>query len=138
MLTQTGEQRTDKIFGIEELKELCEKWQKRLGLSHWQIEVKIQRSEEMPFKVWQGTSQECLETEQALITLLDPMDYPTHSPFRLDMEVSLVHGLLHIPMQYFAIPNPNTLEHILSEAFIERIARLLVSLARECSESRGE
>lgn len=137
MLTQSGEQRTDKIFGIEELKKLCEKWQKRLGLSHWQVGLQISKAENMLLLDVQGTNLISLKTEQALITLIDPEDYP-NTPFEKDMEVSLVHELLHIPLKYFAQPNPEGLEHSHMEAFIERTARLLVSLARECSESRGE
>ena len=78
----------------------------------------------------QGTNRISLKTEQALISIVDPQDYP-ETPFEQDMEVSLVHELLHIPMEYFATPAQDTLEHTHLEAFIERTARLLVSLARK-------
>ena len=48
-----------------------------------------------------------------------------------DMEVSLVHELLHIPLRYITEPQQDSIEDILLEAFIERTARLLVQLSRD-------
>ena len=131
---QKGEQTMKKIFNIEELKELCLKWQERLGLSHWCIGVQISKAEDMLLQEVQGTNRISLKTEQALITVIDPEDYPK-TPFEQDMEVSLVHELLHIPLKYFAQPEPETLEPEHMEAFIERTARLLVLLARKGDQS---
>ncbi len=46
------------------------------------------------------------------------------------MEVSLVHELLHIPLKYISEPETGSLEYIHMEAFIERLARLLVAQVR--------
>ena len=69
----------------------------------------------------------------ALISILDPRDYPD-SPFEQDMEVSLVHELLHIPLRYITEPELNSLEDIHLEAFIESMAKLLVKLSREADK----
>ena len=114
---------------VEELITLCNKWQERLGLLHWDIGLRICRAEEMPLKNKRATIEISLETECALISMLDSADYPD-TPFKLDMEVSLVHELLHIPMKYIADPKARSLEDIHLEAFIERIARLLVQLSK--------
>ena len=131
---QKGEQTMKKIFNIEELKELFLKWQERLRVSHWCIGVQIGKSEDMLLQEVQGTNRISLKTEQALITVIGPEDYPK-TPFEQDMEVSLVHELLHIPLKYFAQPEPETLEPEHMEAFIERTARLLVLLARKGDQS---
>ena len=88
----------------------------------------------MPISGVRGSVQISLETEQALIRVLSPQDYP-NTPFEQDMEVSVVHELLHISMKYFADPENCTLEHTNLEAFIERTARLLVKLAGKEKQS---
>ena len=119
-----------KILNLEELTQLCVEWQERLGLSNWEIGIQICSSETLELPEVQGTNIVSLETERALITILAPEDYPP-TPFEQDMEVSLVHELLHIPLKYIARPERGTLEHIHLEAFIERTARLLVLLSRK-------
>ena len=119
-----------KNLDIEELTALCIEWQERLGLSHWRIAVQICRAREMPVPDVQATSDISLQMEYALISILDPVDYPS-SPFEQDMEVTLVHELLHIPLLYITDPDRASLEHTYLEAFIERTARLLVALARD-------
>ena len=117
-----------KILTLEELSVLCLEWQEKLGLSHWHIAVRICRDREMPLPDVQASSDISLQMEYALISMLDPVDYPA-SPFEQNMEVTLVHELLHIPLLYFTDPDEGTIEHTHLEAFIERTARLLVSLA---------
>lgn len=114
----------------DELSELCVKWQNLLRLSHWAIGIRICRRNEMPLQEAQATNHISLTTEQALISILDSKDYP-ESIFSQDMEVSLVHELLHIPLKYFTDPEQSSLEYIHMEAFIEGMARLLVSMSRK-------
>lgn len=118
-----------KILSIEQLTKLCCKWQRKLGLSHWTIGLRICHSNEIQAESTQATNKISLTNECALISILDSEDYPD-TPFQQDMEVSLVHELLHIPFMYIADPDEGTLEHIHMEAFIERLARLLVKQTR--------
>ena len=83
----------------------------------------------MPLGDSQGANEFFIDSEKALISILDSTDYPD-GPFPQDMEVTLVHELLHIPMRYFVDPAPGTLEATHLEAFIERTARLLVEQDR--------
>ena len=115
---------------LTELVTLCHQWQEKLGLSHWQIAVSLCSANEMKLQDVQATSEISPMTECALISILRPEDYP-ESPFEQDIEVSLVHELLHIHMKYIAEPDENSLENVHLEAFIERIARLLVKLQRK-------
>ena len=114
---------------INELTALCREWQKRLGLSHWRIALRICRSDEMGLKDVSGENEFSLANECAIIRILDSADYP-ETPFELNMEVSLVHELLHIPLMYISNPEEGTLESIHLEAFIKRMARLLVELSK--------
>ena len=98
-------------------------------MAHWNIALQICRERDMPIPNSQGTNQISLANEQALISILDSSDFP-NSPFTQDMEVSLVHELLHIPLRYITEPDTGSIEEILLEAFIERTARLLVLLSR--------
>ena len=116
-------------MNIEQLKTLCSRWQEKLGLAHWNIALQICRERDMPISHSQGSNQISLANEQALISILDSSDFPS-SPFEQDMEVSLVHELLHIPLRYISEPENGSIEETLLEAFIERTARLLVLLSR--------
>ena len=123
-----------KICTENELANLCSEWQDKLRLSHWDIAVRIARTHEMHSANCQGSSQISLPMERALISILDADDYPP-SPFKQNMEVSLVHELLHIPILYFSNPEENSLECIHQEAFIENMARLLVKLSKSTPEN---
>jgi len=115
---------------LEQLQGLCREWQERLGLGHWEIGLSITRAQSMPKKDVTAAINFDITNEYALIDILDPIDQPK-GPFEQDMEVSLVHELLHIPMRYIVDPVDDTLEDILMEAFINRLARVLVRLKRE-------
>jgi hypothetical protein len=123
----------ENIFTLEELQKLGSYWQEKLGLSHWQIAVRIARARDLPEET-DGCNDYQLETESAAISILDPVDYP-EGPFEQDMEITLVHELLHIPMGYIANPEKESLEHIHLESTISRLARLLVMLKRGASDN---
>ena len=98
-------------------------------MSHWHIALRICYADELELKDVLAESKISLDTECATIRILDSADYP-ETPFKLDMEVSLVHELLHIPLMYISNPEEGTLENTHLEAFIERTARLLVELSK--------
>jgi hypothetical protein len=117
-----------KIFALEDLQRLCSYWQERLGLSHWRIVLRIVRGRDLGEEL-DGCNYYRNETETAVISILDPVDYPG-GPFEQDMEVTLVRELLHILMGHVANPQKDTPEHIYLEATINRLARTLVELKR--------
>jgi hypothetical protein len=76
---------------------LCEYWQGILRLQDWDVKVVIARGRE--FVTGEGSQGECtwqLPTKQALIKLIDPIDYPTDTKWPYDPEKTLVHELLHL------------------------------------------
>jgi hypothetical protein len=115
---------------LAELKESCAYWQEKLGLSHWRVGIRIERARNMPLGDSQGCNEFSIDTERALISILDPGDYP-EGPFGQDMEATLVHELLHIPFRYISDPEQGTLERVHLESTVDRLARALVSLKRE-------
>ena len=123
-----------KIFTENQLSDICQKWQDLLRLSHWDIAIRICKKEDMQINDTQASNKISLTNECALISILDTSDYPD-SPFEQDMEVSLVHELLHIPLKYIANPEDNSLENIHLEAFIESTAKLLVKLSRKADKN---
>ena len=131
---------SNKDWTDESLAKACRYWQEKLGLSHWRIAVRFARKEELKgegddMEFYQGQNHFDVRLECALIKICDPQDYPTDTPFKQDVEVTLVHELLHISVDYFARPDSTFMEHSLMEAFIDRTARLLVSLDRASSNS---
>lgn len=84
------------ILTQEQLEKLCEEWKKILSLQAWEIHVKIVRVSEFANK--NGVAHVHMEREhnEALIRILDPLDYPSNTPVPQDMEHSLVHELIHI------------------------------------------
>jgi len=110
---------------------LCNKWKRKLGLDAWDIRVSIVKSKCMEKEDSSGTNTFSLAKRCSIIHIIDPEDYPDDIPFEYDMEVTLVHELLHIPLKYFSEPPENTLEEFELEAFIDHQAKLLVSLSRK-------
>ena len=99
------------------LQGLCKKWQDLLGLAHWKIEVRIVRGIEINNNC--GQNDYSFINETSLIRLKTPDDY--HGYFPYDIEVSLVHELLHI---IFDIATSADNEYY--EQALDRTARVLV------------
>ena len=89
-----------KIVEQKELEKLCKEWQDKLHLQNWDIIVKICRKTE--FELSDVTGENCwdLRVCKSYIRILDPIDYlKTSWPY--DMEVVLVHELLHLHFMSF-------------------------------------
>lgn len=114
----------------EELKQLCKEWQEILRLQNWDIEADICRSDE--FNVPNRTGENCwdLSIGKAYIRVLHPVDYKK-SVWPHDMELVLVHELLHLYFIVFSPEEENTIKHSFMENTIETLAKVLVRLRRE-------
>lgn len=117
------------ILTIQELEEACAYWQNRLRLNSWDISIGICRQSDFNNKDAQGEVDYEIAAGTAIIRILDSLDFPD-SPFNQDMEVTLVHELLHLHFSAFE-PEDGTLASTLMERTIERLAKTLVGLKRE-------
>lgn len=84
-----------KILNEKQLAKRLKYWQKKLGLSDWEIDASICRANHMGAER-AGEINWTLQNKQASIRLLDPTDYPDLGVFEQDMEGTLVHELLHL------------------------------------------
>ena len=109
---------------VEFLQKLCEKWQEILSLKHWSIRVKYERKHKM--------GKECYAEVHckpgilaAVVKILDPEDYD--DPYvDQNIELSLVHELIHIPLMMFTNHEEGSAEDTLQEQFVEAMARALL------------
>jgi len=117
------------IFTEDQLQEKCAEWQKILRLQDWIVSVSIVRERDIGLENTMGTINPTLEKRMAKIRILDPVDYPSGLMEPQDMELTLVHELLHLHLWPFT----ETLEgplHVAEEQSIEAISRGLVELRR--------
>ncbi|WP_295356818.1 hypothetical protein [uncultured Succiniclasticum sp.] len=115
---------------LQELQTLCAEWQERLHLQEWNINVNILPKNRMDSEDTDGEIWHSIESVDAAINLLDPADARGRQcPY--DMEVVLVHELLHTLFLPFAPEDENSLKHKFMERAIERIAHVLVEMKRE-------
>lgn len=87
--------RKEIIFTKDKLEERLAYWQKKLNLLDWQFEVNICRARDMKENC-AGSINWTLSNKMALISILNPIDYPEDAMGVQDMENTLVHELLHI------------------------------------------
>lgn len=121
------------ILTQEELEKLCEEWKKILRLEHWDTRITIARDRDFAGDDNEGEIDYILEKGDASIRILDASDYPyPKTPFKQDMEATLVHELLHL---HFAPFKPDKEENDLAFCFWERtiddLSKILVKLKRE-------
>ena len=121
------------IFTEDELIKLCREWQECLRLEFWSIALRIARAREFDLENSQGECHWTLSTAVATIKILDPADYPI-TPFKQDMEKTLVHELLHLHFCSFDTTEPKSLAESMMERTIDHLARALVTLKREAKE----
>jgi hypothetical protein len=106
----------------EQAQQACREWQKILRLQDWDIKVKIVRQDALRNLDDQANVNCCLANKQALIKLVDPIDYPRDTEWEQDHERSLVHELLHLHFWGFADKERETEEEqavcALASAFV--------------------
>lgn len=110
---------------------LCEEWQAVLGLSQWDVFVKIVRGNglHLPHDL-QGSCEWALRRHEAIIKLMDPVDYDPEFCRPLDMEVTLVHELLHLHFAPFDHSEKGSPDDIATEQVIHHLSEALVRLKR--------
>lgn len=102
-------------------------WQQVLRLQDWDVAAKVVRQDKLTLGR-QGECQWGLERKEAIIRLLDPIDYPDDCQRKQDHELTLVHELLHLHFAAFAAEGGAA--EIAQEQAIQCIAKALVALER--------
>ena len=118
------------IFNLNRLEELLEEWKSILHLEQWDIELRRSRQKDFLESDSQGEIDFNRVECQAIIRILDPVDW-VDTPFKQDMEKTLVHELLHIIYADFEPEDSNSLQYTLWHRSIDSMARALVSLKRK-------
>lgn len=118
----------------DELMAACQEWQKILRLQDWIINASIERARDMHSTDVNGECSWQISKKMAKIKILDPIDYPPGLMEGQDMEITLVHELLHCHYAGFDNFESNTLENSMLEQSIEAISMALVKLKREAKQ----
>lgn len=115
---------------IEELRERCKVWQGRLRLSDWDVTVEIKRARDMQNDDCAGEVERILNVRRAWIVLRDLVDTRSECQDENDLEITLVHELIHLYTEPLDLPSTG-LKHTAEEQMIDALARALVALDRE-------
>ncbi len=115
----------------DEATAVCAVWQRRLRLSDWDVKIQIVRQSEMKSETFQGQVGWTINGKQAIIKILDPIDYDPSLLWPQDHEQTLVHELLHLhsaPFDDFDAGGP---KDVALEQMIDLTAIALVNAYRE-------
>jgi hypothetical protein len=115
----------------EHLQTTLVEWQKRLRLQDWIITAKIARARDLSLDNSAATVDWNYNKRMAVIKIIDEIDYQPGLMEEQDMEISLVHELLHLHYAGFENTEADSIENSLMEQSIEAISRTLVELKRE-------
>ncbi|WP_416149421.1 hypothetical protein ACM26V_00025 [Salipaludibacillus sp. HK11] len=118
------------ILTEDQLNERAAYWQKVLGLQDWDVQVKKARAEAFDGDR-EGECEYLSNSKTARIRILDESHYPTDAWDEQDMELTLVHELLHL--HFSAIRDlAYELDHyvMFEEQAINKMSQALVHLER--------
>lgn len=105
----------------EELRQLCEKWQKRLRLQDWHVGISYKRAHEMDVFGSEGCIDVNEEHRWAKIDILNPNDDWPNRFVPRDTEFTVVHELIHIHFAPLNIEGHNKAEEQAINALTEAI-----------------
>ncbi|WP_136604659.1 hypothetical protein [Paenibacillus dokdonensis] len=126
------------IFDNKQLQEKCAEWQRILRLQDWIVDIGISRSRDMNLDNAQAEIVPCLPKRMATVRILDSVDYPPDCAEPQDMELSLVHELLHIHLFPLFADREDEMRLIAEEQAIEAISRGLIYLYRKGGEQNAD
>lgn len=115
----------------QQLQEACAHWQKILRLQDWSVRVVVARGNGIDLQAdTKGNCNWVLKKKAALIKIMDPVDYDPGIRWPQDMEMTLVHELLHLHMATFDNYDVGSHPDVAVEQAVDSIASGLVSLYR--------
>lgn len=120
------------INSQEELETLGHEWQEKLGLQNWNICFELCRQCDFKLQNVNGENSWTRANMTSIINVLKS-DEAYNPCFKYDMELIVVHELLHL---YFAVlqPDSGSEEEMQVEQSIELIAKALVQSKRDNKE----
>lgn len=113
----------------EELQALCAEW-RRLRLQDWDIVVRVKRQFDMARADAAGHCSCVVALKEAVISILDVVDWDPDIIKPQDQEMYLVHELLHV---HFSQMHDEYNSPVHVEQAIQKIAEALVALKREAA-----
>lgn len=115
---------------LTEARKLTKYWQKQLRLLDWDIQVENVFDDIDKFNSF-GETKISENHQYARISLLDPCKIPDMWVGCRDMEVTIVHEILHVRLTYCFDNKGDDDSH--KELAIEQLARVMVALKRGIS-----
>ncbi len=108
-------------------KKILATWQKRLGLSDWEIDITLESA------IMTNNGQACTKiyatSQKAVMVVMQESDRQASDPNDNDIELDIIHELIHIRL--WAIdPEAEGILHTCREQAVEWIAKALTSLDR--------
>lgn len=114
---------------MSDLGKLLEKWQKRLGLSDWGISVRTRDARDM--NQCPGHTKIQANIQRADVRLMRPEDRQACDPGDEDIELDLVHELIHIRLWSIDPSDASGALYTCREQAVEWIAKALIASDRE-------
>jgi len=109
----------------KQIEVLKNKWQKRLRLRDWDIEINLVRERDMKWKGNSGIISYNLQHKTATMSILDNIDRENVDID--DYEHCIVHEMLHLLLPGFS-PDRGTLDNDLYEQGLNMIAEALLNM----------
>lgn len=100
------------------------KWKKRLGLSDWDITVKYRDAQDLNQS--QGKTIVRAPMQTADIRLMKQTDRQKSDPSDSDIELDLVHELVHVRLWSIDPYEAEGVEHVCREQAVEKLAQALI------------
>lgn len=120
-------------FTQEEIEDLAREWQRELKIQDWTIEVEIVRGKRLADD--DGGIEFEQKRREAYIMIRDPRDVHKDRIRPYDMEVVLVHELLHCSLAVFTAAQLDSHEDITQEVTIHAVSQALVRMKRRSVHS---
>jgi hypothetical protein len=110
------------------LADVISKWSKRLGLSDWTITACFREARDMHQAP--ANTRIRVNIQQADIHILQPEDRQLSDPQDADMELDIVHELIHIRLWAIDPEEPEGVLYACREQAIEWLAKALITSDR--------
>jgi hypothetical protein len=113
---------------LKAIKNLALYWRRQLRITNWKFEIQV-----LPYKEGEaafGQNEMDPNFEKAYITLRDPATMPKEVKGVRDIEVTLVHELLHTRLLYVAPISKKKKKKWMTEMCVETISQALVANRR--------